>query len=101
MQDFSASKAELFEHSFNLAETLTAKANITASEPILDQMHTYKGITTFLDTNLIAITAFLGVLSAMLIYSLMLSDVEERTYEFGMLRALGFNTKNVMMTVVT
>lgn len=29
----------------------------------------------------------------------MLSDVEERTYEFGMLRALGFNTKNVMMTI--
>ena len=101
MQDFSASKAELFEHSFKLAETLTAKAHITTSEPILDQMHTYKGITTFLDTNLIAITAFLGVLSAMLIYSLMLSDVEERTYEFGMLRALGFNTKNIMMTVVT
>ncbi len=29
-------------------------------------------------------------LSCVLIYSLMLSDVEEKTYQFGMLRALGF-----------
>jgi len=29
----------------------------------------------------------------------MLSDVEEKTFEFGMLRALGFNTKNLMMTI--
>jgi ABC-type antimicrobial peptide transport system permease subunit len=30
----------------------------------------------------------------------MLSDVEEKTYEFGMLRALGFNTKNIMITII-
>ena len=35
--------------------------------------------------------------ACMLIYSLMLSDVEQRTYEFGMLRALGFNTKNIIL----
>ena len=83
-----------------MAKTLTNDANITVTQPVLGQMKVYKGITTFLDTNLITITAFLAVLSAMLIYSLMLSEVEERTYEFGMLRALGFNTKNVMTTVV-
>lgn len=30
----------------------------------------------------------------------MLSDVEEKTYEFGMLRALGFNTKNIGVTII-
>ena len=30
----------------------------------------------------------------------MLSDVEEKTYEFGMLRALGFNTNNLMATII-
>ena len=30
----------------------------------------------------------------------MLSDVEEKTYEFGMLRALGFNTNNIMVTII-
>jgi len=31
----------------------------------------------------------------------MLSDVDEKTYEFGMLRALGFNTKNIMTVIIT
>ena len=83
-----------------LAYTMTLDANITATEPLLGQMSTYQSVTNFLDTNLIAITAFLAVLSTLLIYSLMLSDVEQRTFEFGMLRALGFNTKNVMTTVI-
>lgn len=30
----------------------------------------------------------------------MLSDVEEKTYEFGMLRALGFNTKSIAATII-
>jgi len=43
----------------------------------------------FLD-NMIASAIFLLVmLATLLIYSLMISDVEEKTYEFGMLRALG------------
>jgi ABC-type antimicrobial peptide transport system permease subunit len=29
----------------------------------------------------------------------MLSDVEEKTYEFGMLRALGYNTTNLFGTI--
>ena len=33
---------------------------------------------------------FLCILSVQLIYSLMISDVEEKTYQYGMLRALGF-----------
>lgn len=36
----------------------------------------------------------------MLLYSLMLSDVSEKTYEYGMLRALGFK-KNYLMRVIT
>lgn len=48
---------------------------------------------------MITIIAFLGILSAVLIYSLMISDVEDRTFEFGMLRALGFNTDNVVFTI--
>ena len=36
----------------------------------------------------------------MLLYSLMLSDVDSKTYEYGMLRALGF-TKNHLVGVIT
>lgn len=41
--------------------------------------------------NMTAICLFLLVmLSTILIYSLMISDVDEKTFEFGMLRAIGF-----------
>lgn len=42
---------------------------------------------------------FLAILSVMLIYSLMLSDVDEKTYQYGMLRALGFKNKNLMALI--
>jgi predicted lysophospholipase L1 biosynthesis ABC-type transport system permease subunit len=57
-------------------------------------------ITVFMNTIMATIVAFLAILCAQLIYSLMLSDVEEKTYEFGMLRALGFNTSNLMATII-
>lgn len=39
---------------------------------------------------MVTIVIFLAILSTMLIYSLMLQDVNSKTYEYGMLRALGF-----------
>ena len=39
---------------------------------------------------------FLAILSFVLIYSLMLSDVDSKTYEYGMLRALGFRSAHLV-----
>lgn len=43
---------------------------------------------------------FLFILSVILIYSLMVSDVDEKTYEFGMLRALGYR-KNSLVSLIS
>ena len=43
--------------------------------------------------------AFLGFLCTQLIYSLMLTDVEERTYEYAILRVLGFNNENLVAAI--
>lgn len=40
------------------------------------------------------------MLAILLIYSLMISDVEEKTYEFGMLRALGFNKSSLIYLIL-
>lgn len=46
---------------------------------------------------MIASAIFLLVmLATLLIYSLMISDVEEKTYEFGMLRALGLKQTSLI-----
>ena len=73
---------------------------MTISTPLESSLDGAEFITIFLNTILGTIIAFLGILSVQLIYSLMLSDVEEKTYEFGMLRALGFNTKNVIILII-
>ena len=48
----------------------------------------------------ISILLFLAVLASMLVFSLMLSDVDAKTYEYGMLRALGFK-KPYLTTMIT
>ena len=40
------------------------------------------------------------MLSAMLLYSLMLSDVDSKTYEYGMLRALGFRKRMLVGMII-
>lgn len=57
-------------------------------------------ISVLLDALLGTIVAFLGLLCVQLNYSLMLSDVDAKTYEYGMLRALGYNKRNIMSTVL-
>lgn len=68
--------------------------------PIQASLKSVSIVITFMNANMGTIIAFLAILSTQLIYSLMLSDVEEKTYEFGMLRALGFNTDNVIITIM-
>mmetsp|Transcript_15624 Transcript_15624/g.19664 ORF Transcript_15624/g.19664 Transcript_15624/m.19664 type:complete len:82 (+) Transcript_15624:540-785(+) len=43
---------------------------------------------------------FLIILASMLVFSLMLSDVDGKTYEYGMLRALGFK-KPYLVSMIT
>ena len=40
------------------------------------------------------------MLAALVIYSLMLSDVNEQTYQFAMMRALGFKSDHVIVFVI-
>ena len=76
-------------------------ANVTISTPLKSQLESIEFIQIFMNSILGTIVCFLAILSVQLIYSLMLSDVEEKTYEFGMLRALGFSTTNVVHLILT
>lgn len=46
-------------------------------------------ISLFLDQIFFMVNGVLALLAIMLIYSLLLSDVDEKTFEYGMLRSLG------------
>lgn len=92
--------AELAEATNELMEALTLNATVTSNMPLYAQLQRVSTIQIFMHTMMGTIVVFLGILCVQLIYSLMLSDVEEKTFEFGMLRALGFNTRNIMITII-
>lgn len=53
------------------------------------QMEGVQIVKTFLNNVFMSVLVFLVILSFILIFSLMMGNVEEKTYEFGMLRSLG------------
>lgn len=52
-----------------------------------------------LSANIIQILVMF-LLSVIVVYSLMISDVNEQTYQFAMMRALGFTKKHVVVFIV-
>ena len=79
-----------------IIDELTWGTNLTMTAPLSKQFKQTSNMKTFLNSTLITIIVFLSMLSAMLLYSLMLSDVDAKTYEYGMLRALGFKSSHLM-----
>lgn len=57
-------------------------------------------LKNFLDNMVVSATFLLLMLSVLLIYSLMIGDVEEKTYEYGMLRALGFKQSWLIVLLI-
>ena len=66
-----------------------------AGAPIWDRMSKVNDFKLLLNNIFIAINFVLSILCSILIYTLMIVDVHERTYEFGMLRALGLEQKGL------
>ena len=84
----------------NIMQALSQQTNLTMTAPLANQFKMTSSIKDFFNSNMITIIIFLAILSTMLIYSLMLSDVNAKTYEYGMLRALGFK-KTYLVQVIS
>jgi hypothetical protein len=85
----------------NIADALTLDTNFNIAAPLETEFVNTQDIQAFLNATLLTIIIYLAMLSTMLLYSLMLTDVDGKTYEYGMLRALGFKksylTRMIMM----
>ena len=78
---------------------VSTRSNITIEAPMVTEFKTTGQIKTLLDSNFFTILIFLSILSSMLVLSLVISDVDGKTYEYGMLRALGFKMKYLMSMI--
>ena len=73
---------------------------INIQAPLYSVMSGLEIAKLFLQDIFIAIIIFLWILCVLLIYSLMSGNVDERTYEFGMLRSLGFKKNNLITLII-
>ena len=73
-------RSEVIKQGRNLMDMLSLRSNTTMTTPMLDSVRQIDMIKVFMNSALSTIVFFLAVLSIQLIYSLMLSDVEEKTY---------------------
>ena len=81
-------------------EKLTQQTNCTMASPLAYQYQLTATIKDLINSSLGNIIAFLVILLATLMYSLILQDVNQKTYEFGMLRSLGWK-KKYLVAVIT
>ena len=73
---------------------------INIQAPIYTLISTVDIAKLFLQDIFIGIMFFLWILCVLLVYSLMLGNVNERTYEFGMMRSLGFKKNNLILLII-
>jgi hypothetical protein len=75
-------------------------SNVISETPVKNSISEAKLVEIFLKNIFITVVFLMVLLSVMLIYSLMISDVDERTYEMGMLRVLGLRTVSIAQLLI-
>lgn len=89
-----------FEKILNrLARQLKIESNLDYHTPILTTMDTMEIIEAMLNNVLFTVIFFTWLLSYILINSLMQTDVEERRYEFGVMRTLGLKNQSLITLI--
>ena len=68
--------------------------------PFFLALEKYELISFQLGSIFFSIIFFLFIIDGILIYSIMLNDIEERTYEFAMLRTLGYKNSSLAVLLV-
>ena len=93
-------KAHMTYFTNELYSILGYNSSAAIEVPIFRALEGTEIIRLFLDQVFNAVVFVISMLSALLIYSLMLSNVEEKTFEYGMLRALGMRQHALILLLV-
>ncbi|EFC47009.1 FtsX domain-containing protein [Naegleria gruberi] len=73
---------------------------VTYTLPLLSALDGTKFISLFIDQIFIGVVVMLAILGIILIFALLLANVEEKTYEYGMLRALGLRQYSLIQVIL-
>jgi ABC-type antimicrobial peptide transport system permease subunit len=84
-----------------IASSLGYDNGISIITPLLAALDASDFISILLDEIFFTVITILAVLAIILIYSLLLADVEEKTFEYGLIRCLGITQKVIMELLFT
>jgi ABC-type antimicrobial peptide transport system permease subunit len=73
--------------------------NYTLSSPRLENMEKLQIFTDMQNSSFLCVILLLAFVSGIVVYSLMLFDIDERRYEMGMLRTLGMSKQSIIVIV--
>ena len=84
----------------HITDALTVEYKASFSYPLITMLEQLDFFLIFLDVIFNSTLVFLLMLSIMLVYALMVGGVDSKTYEYGMLRVLGLEQKNLITLLV-
>ena len=87
--DSDAMQAMVTNISDRITNSLPTNTSVSVITPVASAVGAFQFIRLFLDNIFNSMIFLLTLLGSLVIYSLMLGNVETKTYEYGMLRALG------------
>lgn len=93
---FNKYDERLVKISNDMMGALGDSSKFTMTAPLLIGFEFLGYLSMFIDGLIYAILIILAILSYILISSLMIFNIDEKTYEFGMLRALGLKRQNLV-----
>nr|CAG4716010.1 unnamed protein product [Naegleria fowleri] len=83
-----------------MVDSLGVSYPVAYTLPLLSALSATKFISLFIDQIFIGVVVMLAILGVVLIFALLLSNVEEKTYEYGMLRALGLRQYSLIQVIL-
>lgn len=98
--DFINYKQKIIRQSNTLMRNIPDSDRYTLTSPFMQGFELMGFMSLFVQNIIYAVLILLAILSYFLISSLMIFSVDEKTYEFGMLRALGFKKANIVTLLI-
>lgn len=101
LQSTQGLQRDMIEFSNDVLGSIGAAYPASVTLPISTALQELQWIRYFLDTIFGSVLALIVVLAILLIYSLLLADVQSKTYEYGMLRGLGMLKHTLIQVILT
>ena len=84
----------------SVAARIGIDLHVSVTLPIATVLRTLLYLRLFLDQLFIQVLTVIVILGMMLIYSLLIGDIEDKTYEYGMMRALGMKSSALIQHLI-